>query len=961
MNPRSLYKFAAKQVDRVLDSSITDVETRFITIPVGIFLGVLPMGTLFIHWSIFSKVSAASAWNWIEVILGLAATLFSLIIAVTAILIGLGLQGVDRSSVFLSYRRKGFDAVLAHGLCFFGSSGLVVLVLMVNNHMNSSIRLGMFLLTSTSSFLTLLAGIGFLTFSTISLVTKDRIGVDNDKFLEEMIYKAVRDLGIEKLSVKFLANWTKTNNILLSDMLTNDYSGHYVVYATQSGVVEDINLKVLSKWIKRLRVEPNNVIVNINLGRFVRKNDLLAIYRDGVGDAKADFLNAIRLGPGPSRRSLKTLSDELTATSDLAVSYCKVFNQSGFASVLNRFENFYRSSLTKSHTLEESFQISVTNDLTFIITWLVQLRHVGSSVLSSGSDNIINIWMNFLVRLLRVARDTTFDPSIRMIFNLWIQLAFALGERLEQLWMVLKSYELELCFELDNASDEKRIQIVTSHMVGQLPLAAQLIVNLPKINFINVRAFVDQIGNAPILEHLLVASTSSNVTEVEIVKRRALLELAFNKKRFWMMYGAWLIQTIDGEVSEEVVRQLSFIRDQFTCLEELLRVWKSFDNFEGMNWSSFFADVRSKGEPNSTIFIDPYAGTQWVFVLVGSKIAVSTPANSLPPDPMAWINFSNFIDPIAKRIESQPEKWVKVTSLDADTLLLAIDSLRNQFKSSGHRGELQRNQRIAEAPIDQKKVHNYISSLFGATHNVGLELFKNLDDLGRVIRTSQDHNEAVCLLRHTISKSAIIDTGDFLDDPYYGPSIALLEDAYIVGKALNHDLDIEVAPDDLVSTVEESINRLTERRTPATLIIAPNNGRLLQKFHKSEKFRSVTDIPGLMGVFQEVPIYYASSPYLTDDKLIILSLPFWAKLTLCLNNTTHDRFRVILRPLNEQETLRFVENTDRMQSDQDFKYSANDLKVLAQCSTVIEIYEELDVIETDSQACVVIGIRSRSE
>ncbi|RIV18601.1 hypothetical protein D2Q93_13835 [Alicyclobacillaceae bacterium I2511] len=948
MQIRSLRRYAAQQVEQVMGPIPKQREPRRWALPLVIILGLLPivLPGLPVSWPVltFHPSQLQELMNWMEWLWGGTATLFTLPVAVTALITGLGVPGTNRVGLFRYFRQHGFDGVVVLGLVLLASSALAISRALLLNQDVNPVYVGRILAGIIGGLSGLLVALGFLVWQTIVMLSSARDAHAQHQRLIRHLDATVHDIAIHLFAEKTLGKWAEAHKVLRLHLPLDSFDGS-IIRAHREAVIRDIRLGLLTHWAVSLRQPVNDkisalAVTNFTLGKPVIAQERLAVVAPAFSSSERAFLRSFRWGRVRSHELTQELMDELVDLAANAVSDCAADRRSSFRVILKVYEDFYAEMLRLTSLLQSKSQLDISSDLVFATTWDHQLQEVGKAVVANGSDSLVSMWLFSMRRLLQIAlRYGTKEVQIRSFFQLLADYALIIQTPPAFFWQYLDEYQIILGNELEHGKSPDRQKNALTQMRIQLTdLAPALLSGLPPSQFNAVTDWVRRVG---------AGLNMAEVSDQAMAGWRTQLEEA--KSVLWLKYGNGLIlQWQQGAVLTNLVQQqFRYLREQF---ESLTGLWATAKHLCGVGQ-----------RPMSRIFnlLDPGVaetrspvGFGWGFLLISISLLATHPGDELPPDPEAMTWFQDYLQKSWEVMQQNPEKWSLLTPVPASYLPVTLKRVQGKFISSQHRGRMQQYQRIVATPLDDLRVQHFMEEVVHSAQAGGLQIVERFAQSGQ-LHLQSPPPVGPCFIpflqEKVLSKRSFIQSGDRQELPTFYPPLWIYEEAAILDVAPTNTPISVLNRANAAVALKAAIHSLHSQGFHVDFLVLPTDERLIHVLHHDPTFLPTLGVGGRsIGKLAGVPLYQTTH---WQDTILVADLTRWLRLTFCPDLATSGRYRVELRSPTPEELEHWLTQSTKVEFPVDCAEDEYLKRTFLQTKMVFTLREAILVEQANPEAC----------
>ncbi|RIV22087.1 hypothetical protein D2Q93_09415 [Alicyclobacillaceae bacterium I2511] len=936
---RSLRKTASKEITVALGKMRS--RSGWVYKSVGLLSALLPILVTIQPWiRVFHPNSVNYDNNWILGIWGGSITLFALPVAVATLLTGLQLKDDDRKSIFLEFKKHGFDAVIMTGLVYIGTSGiLITYVLGVARESNLDL-LGRMLFGLILAFVCLVFLVGLVVFQASNLFLKTNIIDLSRKRLLYHTRLTVRRLGVLRVSERILNDWSNSHSVAISSLLDH-FDQEFQFRANCSSILQDINLHALNHWIKKVKFSVNDrtdmkAFLNLGLDKQVRPRTTLAVVSEQSSQTQEDFFRSFKWKDEIKSLDLPLMEGELKAIRGSAVSASETENQVDFERILDVWMDFYRQVLEDAHLLREHCHVDIGQDIFFTLTWVTYLRDIGSVVARRKSEFIRSSWLRFIFNLLRISREFSFDNSIREIMNLIVQ--FSRGAKdFTVFWTFMRAYTLDLDYYITDR-DSLDTKNSLAHMGVQIShLAPQLLTTLPNEQFDSITKWVDEIGQS--------ISAQDRTDDAWTSVRE---QLALQKKHLWMLYGTWLIKNRYQSTSDRptVEKQFKYLTSQFNTLQELWDTFGSVSIFDDFTWET----LENTTYENMPLFRDPHAGAQLFFIIEALNLLWSSPQSELHPDVNASLEFKEIFRQAIVTVKSDPEEWEPLTKVPANQLDGLLKLLEDMFLNSSDRAQKLLAQRVSGADLDDNLIESFVKRCKTTVVGGGLRIVGRFVDMDALLDDHIFTSEFSRSISDTfLPRRAFINTSDHEDMPLVIRPLWVNEDAFFFSEADKIEAKMVSSREDAIDTLMSVASPLRSAST-SCIIVVPSDWRLIKLLvslpdYEVEINEAWSQIGRLYGISVCRGIGW------TNNKALVARLTDWLSVSVS-STDVDDRFEVQVESATVEDFDKACKNGLLMPPDPERLDEIREEFI--SLNVKFAMRERAKYVTIDPQACTVI-------
>jgi|GEM_PF-6294643 len=944
-----LRKDTTKEIAKAIKRKAGYLDSRPATVTVAFMLGLLPIiipasGGI---WS-FEVPQSSDILTWVEALWGGTATLFALPVAISTLVMGVALSAESRRTVFKEFRRTTFDAVVILALAYLASSALGISISILDN--SGSLFLGRVLVGMLMGEIFVILGIGILVYNAVRFLGNSTEQAVQEQRILEHLYKTVFDRAVHLHSNTLLERWADKNSVFRMNY------GHPTgssVCAPKEAIVEDINLKKLSRWVELLQYQLKDsgtkALVFLSLEKWVGMNQVLAVVSENESSRQDKFLSAIKFRRVSSRHEVPDLARELSLLGDDAIEACKKDAQMELRNVLNTFSAVLSRTILYDRQLSASGLPNLSSDTALTFVWNEPLYRIGKAVASSQSESLLNIWLFFLRSLLRGARDFSHGYSVREVLILLSQYATEVNKPVDLYWLHLKDLELEIDAEIEMDFNSPRAKYAIAQLIMHFSiLAPNLLIGLPVGQFANICKWIEKIG-----ADLIGVTTTHEVVHEELEKKQ--ISLIRAKQKMWLLYGAHLIKEYRESKLDETtaIEQFSHVRSQFG---ELREIWDVF-NMVGIEDEIQFRILNGNVGSDQPMFMDSHAGAQWVVALVGLSLCGKNTGGVLKPDRNSLHAFDVSIAPVISEIRREPDRWRPFYENAVTDLEGVCEDMRRSFMISAHNGDLERYNRLAQTQLSPDKVANYVNEIIESTTKFGLHLFETLDENGSVRVVSGTELKELLLVRFQEEpKDYFVDSPDYVEvhhglmEPPWS-----VENRNILMPIVNKHMKLNVdSREAALVQLERAILTLKERETPATLVLLNAiDWQFLRMLDEHSQFTKQIDTEhSKIGEFADIPVHQVR--FIEKGMIIVMNLANWLHIDSYPDLATHERFFAELREPTDMEIKEWIERSREIVSSGEISFSPEELEVVLKSHLVFKVLEPIQLNQNDPDSCIVI-------
>lgn len=950
----SLRKIAVCRIDKAMKRHLLARMQRRVTVPLAVVFGLSPLFLYlggFVRIPVYGKLAltlSSEIIGWTELLWGGTATMFALPVAICALITGVSPSAAGRKQVFRKFRRRAFDSVIVLGLTYLGSSAWMIthaIRVQADVSFLEDILYAMLL-----GELVLLFGIGALVFTTANILSSASEAELRKERLLEHTYETIYGLALEHFGQSILDGWAKEHKVSTSSILMSAKEGHRV-RSDRDSMVRDVNLRRLTKWVKSLKAFPPNqdlvAVIGFNLNKWFFENQAFAIIVDEEKDSNISVKRCLKLRSPAVRTGVPELVEELTLIRDDAVVDCREERRTSFRQALEIYEAFFEAVLIYDRQLRLHEVMNLSDEPTFMITWIHPLIEIGTAVAKTESESLLNIWLFFIRSLLRRARKHAYVPSSGEILKLFSYYATDSESPADIFWLHLKDFNLELDVDLERDLGSPMAMSAVKQMADQyVYLAPRLLTYTRSEEFGNICRWTNQIGRSILQSdnrHIRMDSSIGDIQEYLLATRQ----------KMWMLYGAWVIKRFrNGQMDRGTAEaHFEFVRGQFQTLQELLQTYNRVGIGDEITWN-----MTGESAPSGDVhFVDPHSGAHWVVFLVGIYLVSKFPPQDLRPDPNSLMNYEAMFKHAIEEVQTDPDQWTPFLGISPQGISQGIGEFKDRFVTSTHEGELLRYQRLADTPLDTDMVDEFLDRAIESVTNVGLRLFEQLDEGGRVQRVSDVNSDMRLMLRfETLPKDGFVNSNDYVEF-IMGPRrpIWINDNAFILSPYTNHDFYYAKTYDATVKKILASLQRFEQRGMPASHIIVHYDWHLVQVLQQQAGFvHEEGERHAKIGTLNEVPVYQSLA--LSERTILVTNLTEWLELTFCPERTNRGRFFAELREPTSLEIAEWIKENPSGLSRAGIAFTDDQRQIVLKSHLVYQLLEPIGVSEISPDACIVI-------
>jgi hypothetical protein len=535
------------------------------------------------------------------------ATLFVLTATVTALLIGLFTEPTSRMELVRRYRRNAFDAAAVVAL-FAVICTSVLIVVVLGGESSTNWAFSHWLTVVAAVFVIDLLELAWLLWYTHQLLTEPP-GSQTLRWTLAL-RDSFREEAVARMSRVLMVAWASAQDVEYEDFGSTPGQGRAAQVAGKSGYVHDVRLNKLAAWVHQSRrktiLQPawwqfwakhqppaasaGRISIRVHLNsRAVQGTRLAWVDQRSVSTARRLDQAAV----WTSRPPADPFPEALNQMRDRAV----VAARDGQAGALEQVQDALESVYEETMRIESGINALPNPPPPRMFGWQphVQLRiavqRLGSEVLQSQSDFLINQWLYFVQELLRILRP--YSGMAREIMYLWA-IAGTRPTPPEQLMLRLREYVGELNLAWREATRAEDLDRRLAEVVALMDCIRSIWAygrprNRPQLKGVLAAAddFVDQLpaGVQP--------------TVIDLGRAQSQMRVRGARRIFWFGAGVWLTkQAEENRIDAGDFAQLweNDIAPSFQRPEQAWEAWGDYFGPDVLGWCRLRAAEEAAGQ-----------------------------------------------------------------------------------------------------------------------------------------------------------------------------------------------------------------------------------------------------------------------------------------------------------------------------------------------------------------------------
>ena len=685
----SLRRRANQVIDRSLGSRgrlsfIWYAHPRWITVGlagVAIVISLLPWPDFFGGWPHFVPRTASLITVIAALLVGEAA-LFALTAAITALLVNIGTNRIERSFVINSYRSRAFDAAAVMSVIAIGASGYSLIELLRAEALNLPVQ-DLFVRTGLLFGFDVVALAWLLVYAHV-LITE--VAWKGAARLVPLFRDSFRETALQEVSEHLLREWAPTVHLAFPGFGQGFSQELAAVRARKSAYLYDVSCDRLTVWLHRLehRVSPETdikAVAQLRLNAEANQDDQLAAISQADASRGPAMLDALRW---------KTLLSQ-----DVFPEALGILQDNASSSARNGRLADFRSDLAQLQSLlVEEFRLIVRAEtlqnqwLTHLLGWQpavqlnIALHRLGADVLGAESTAVISAWLYFPQKVLRETRHFR-GRELRPAFDIWQQAAGrALIPPEWGFWLRLTEYTNSLDMALARATTTDAFTEITREAYGILHAYRGMIVALDSRFFGHVAQRIEKIG-----EHLLGPwSVPAGMAPLAVSRRNFASQFTSARRVFWLGYAGWAFrQHEQNRLSDaELAERWQTLTQQYNTLDQLWWAWRTLGDNDPFQWDweqsrERLAEAEARGHASVAGFVEPFASSTLPFILLG----LITPGQVSHDDQAHGLLQVEIQPRLQSMVADGPAKWKAILGeVTAEWLTQRIDELRERIAAA---------------------------------------------------------------------------------------------------------------------------------------------------------------------------------------------------------------------------------------------------------------------------------------
>ena len=523
------------------------------------------------------------------------ATLFVLTAAITALLIGLFTEPTSRLEVMGRYRRNAFDAAAAFALFALVYTGALIVVVL-GGESDKTWGFGHWLSAGAAIFVIDLLELAWLLQYTHQLLGEPPRSQTlrwtlalRTSFLEHVVARMARAL---------LVSWAAPRHLVYEDFGSAPGQGRAGLVTEQSAYVQDVRLNKLEAWVRQsysvttqqparwqfwrkavppaVDARPTSLRIYLN-ARVVRGTRLAWVDPRSITTSRQ--LN--RSVAWTSNPPADPFPDALNQMRDRAIAAAQNGQMGALEQIQDAFESVYDETLR----IETRISALPNPPVPPIFGWQphtqlrIAIHRLGSEVLTSPSEFLINQWLYFVQELLRILRP--YSGIAGEVMHLWA-IAGSGPSPPEQLMLRFREYVAELNTAWREASTIEDLNRRLAEVLSFLGCLRSIWAygrpeNRPQLR--NVLAAVDD----------FIDPFPSGVQPTAIDQHRLACQTRVRAVRrcFWFGAGVWLTGAVgQNRIAVDAFDQLwdHDIVPGFQRPEQVWEAWSDYVTADVVGW-----------------------------------------------------------------------------------------------------------------------------------------------------------------------------------------------------------------------------------------------------------------------------------------------------------------------------------------------------------------------------------------